>query len=300
VQPCGNEAGLMQTSQTYVCEGDQVSYGVAFNVTDENSVTAYVLHEGEFFSQDATTVIASSTTGVFGSPGSSYNNIPLYVTAVTGYPDADGIPQLDHECTVWAPYGAYTIFLDPIAVTIVSEDCEDDLFYITVSVNGGIGVISPNAAYLTVTDGTTTFASVSADEEVTFGPYADGTNYQIDILDVKGCLGAYLGTATCGGAGKTDNFNTDYKNSIEAVNPTLIVYPNPTTGAFALSGFNTNNEINSIIIHNVNGEIIQQHFNGVNSSDRVNFDIKSQPAGIYLVKVVYTNDVHEYLKLIKK
>jgi len=294
---CGNEPGLMQTSQTYVCDGDQVNYGVAFNTNDENSVVGFVLHEGEFFDPANTTVIAANATGVFGSPGSAYNNIPLYITAVTGYPDADGIPQLDHECTVWAPYGAYTIFLDPVVVTIVSEECESDLFYVTLYVNGGIGVISPNAAYLTVTDGTTTYASVSADEQVTFGPYADGNNFQIDITDVKGCLGTYSGTVACGGAGKTNGFNNDNIN--EKLSTSLLIYPNPTTGAFALSGFNTKNEVSSIVIHNVNGEAIQQHFTNVNNN-KVDLDILDQPTGIYLVKVNYNNNTSEYLKLIKK
>jgi len=295
---CGNEPGLMQTSQTYVCNGDEVNYGVAFNTNDENSVIGFVLHEGGFFDPTTSTIIATSTTGVFGSPGSVHHNLPLYITAVTGYPDASGIPQLDHECTVWTPYGAYTIFLDPIAVTIVSEECDDDTFYITLTLNGGVGAISPNAAYLTVTDGTAIYASVSANEEVTFGPYADGTNYNIDVMDVKGCLGAYSGIATCEGAGKTINTNHNYNYGIETIGNELSIYPNPTLDAFALSGFDTKNEVNSIVIHNLNGEIIQQHFTNVNN--KVDLDILDQPAGIYIVKVTYSNNAYEYLKLIKK
>jgi len=191
---CNNEPGLMQTSQTYVCDGDEVIMGVAFNVTDSYSVVGYVLHEGEEYVPGTTTIIDSSSTGAFGSPGAAYNNTPLYITAITGNDDGTGFPVMDpesiyYECTVWTPYGAYVIFLDAVNITVIEEStgCEGDEYYVTVMVNGGVGVLHPNAAYLTVTDGATMYTDISAEEEVTFGPYSGSGEYLIEVLDELWC-----------------------------------------------------------------------------------------------------------------
>jgi len=290
---CGNEAGLMQTSQTYVCGGDQANYGVAFSNNDENSVTGFVLHEGEFFDPATTTIIAANATGVFGSPGSLYHNMPLYISAVTGYPDANGIPQLNNECTVWTPYGAYTIFLDPVATTIVSEECVDDFFYVTVYVNGGIGVISPNAAYLTVTDGTTTFASISADEEVTFGPYAAGTNYQIDVIDVKGCSGVYSGTANCGGANKT--IITRQQQDVVLLNS----FPNPFKDKLNLNIYsNTNDDVMLSLTNMLGSNLIDLQLSLQQGNNSVELNTIDFPTGLYLLNI-QSEKGNQYLKLLK-
>jgi len=213
---CANVAGLMQTSQTYVCEYDQISMDVAFAFADPNSVTGYLLHEGEFFNLATSTIIDYDLNASFDSPGSSYNNTPLYISAITGYPDADGFPQLNHPCTVWTPYGAYTIFLDPIGITILDEECQSGGYYITISVDGGVGNLFPNSAYLTVSDGTTNYNNFSAGEPITFGPYSYGEDYLIEVLDAKGCTGSIGGIADCTEASLAFRANNNTNCNIDA------------------------------------------------------------------------------------
>jgi len=177
--PCGNEAGLMQTSQSYVCEGDSVIMGVAFNITDSVSVVGYVLHEGEEFDPVTSTVIEYSLTGEFRSLGNG------------------GFPDFNDYCTVWTPYGAYVIFLDKVNVMKTKAGCEEDGYYVSVIVNGGVGVMHPMAAYLVMRDGTKRYTDISANEEVTFGPYSGSGNYMIEVLDAKGCTGTATGNYNC-------------------------------------------------------------------------------------------------------
>jgi len=290
---CENVPGLMQTSQTYVCEGDQVIMGVAFATADASSVTGYILHEGEFYDPNSPAIIDYSVTGSFGSPGASYNNIPLYVTAVTGYPDANGFPQLDHPCTVWAPYGAYVIFLDAIDVTIMDEGCDGSDYYITVSVNGGVGSLFPHAAYLTVSDGTTTYTDVSADEPLTFGAYSGSGDYFIEVLDAKGCNGFATGSYNCGGGATKQGLNSTGANQVA-------IYPNPTRGLFEVNCLSCDELPVRATLYTVNGDVMSHKNSGLNLDIyREQFDISGYASGIYFIKLQYA-DSFKYYKIVKE
>jgi len=291
-----NEAGLMQTSQTYVCDGDEVIMGVAFNVTGANSVVGYILHEGEEFDPATTTIIETSTTGAFGSPGAAYNNTPLYITAVTGYPDANGFPDLDHErCpAVWTPYGAYVIFLDAVNVTILEEGCEGDEYYITLMVNGGVGVLHPNAAYLTVTDGTTMYTDISAEEEITFGPYSGSGEFLIEVLDAKGCTGFATGSYSCGA-------NAAKQGPSPALHYGVNIYPNPTDGLFEVNCVDCIAQPTKATIYRSNGAIVQSRTNGLNLDlYEERFDISGEASGVYLIKLQYSDSSFKYYKVVKE
>lgn len=192
---CGSKPGLMQTSGSFVCESGFVNFSEAFSSLAENCVKAYVIHEGEEF--DGSNYLAIQKTGRFESPKEKYNNKKLYVTAVLGLPNEDGFPKLDHNCTVWTPYGSPVIFFDPITVNVVDKKCEDESYYIDITIEGGIGNISPNISYRSVTDGSTKFRYVSKDEKMTFGPYEKNGDYTIEITDAKGCESSWKVPDVC-------------------------------------------------------------------------------------------------------
>ena len=295
--PCDedNAPGLMQTSQTYVCDGDEVIMGVAFNETGPNSVVGYILHEGENFDPATSTILETSITGAFGTPGAAYNNVPLYITAVTGSPDANGFPDFDGECeVVWTPYGAYVIFLDAVNVTIIEEGCEGDEYFITVMVNGGVGVLHPNAAYLTVTDGTTMYTDISADEEVTFGPYSGSGEFLIEVLDAKGCTGFATGPYSCGG-------NAAKQGPSPALHYGVNIYPNPTSGLFEVNCVDCISQPLKATIYRLDGSIVQSRTSGLNIDVyKERFDLTDEASGVYLIKLQYADASFKYYKVVKE
>ena len=165
---CGNEPGLMQqASQIYSRNGEAVKMAVEHNVKDNNSVVGWILHTEQNFDPNSSQIIAYNTTGSFSSPGKELNNTLLYVTAITEQPNAEGLPQVEHDCTVWTPNGASVVFMDEVDVIPVDEICNNGEYYLTVTIAGGDGSLSPNAAYASVSDGKNTFQNVSAGEELT-------------------------------------------------------------------------------------------------------------------------------------
>jgi len=293
---CGNEPGLMQTSQTYICDDAAVNMAVAFSVVDEFSVTGYVLHEGEVFDPTTSTIITSSTSGQFSSPGADYNNSPLYVTAVTGNPGDDGFPVLSDSCTVWTPYGAYALFFDAIDVTVVDEICTGTQYFVSVSVTGGVGIVAPHAAYLTISDGNQTFTNISADEIVTFGPYTGDGEYEIEVLDVKGCRGGLVNSYSCGAGNAA--FKADIPESLQSFN--IEVYPNPTNGKFIVSCFDCTEAPMSAEVYNSNGQSVVTKVENDFELFRTEFDISKEPVGIYLVKVQFEDGSYQHFKVVKE
>ncbi|WP_262151781.1 T9SS type A sorting domain-containing protein [Chryseobacterium foetidum] len=72
------------------------------------------------------------------------------------------------------------------------------------------------------------------------------------------------------------------------------IYPNPTSGIVNVS---TENEIESIIIYSLNGQILKTE--KINREKKVSVDISGIPSGTYLLKVK-TNNGEKTLKIIKK
>jgi len=292
-EPCANVAGLMQTSQTYICDGDAVVMAAAFAETDGNSVRSFVLHEGEVFDPATSTVISSNLNGQFNSPGAAYNNIPLYISAITGYPDENGYPIIDHPCTVWTPYGAYALFFDAIDVTIVDDICTGTQYFVTVSVNGGVGIVAPHAAYLTVSDGNQTFANISADEEVTFGPYEGVGQYEIEVLDVKGCRGGLIGSYSCG-------TTTQKTISSQSNNALVELYPNPTEGIFDMLCLNCEQLPIAAKVYNASGREILVKTEHELALFKTQFDVSKEATGIYLLKLEFADGSYQHFKVVKE
>ncbi|WP_167612195.1 autotransporter-associated beta strand repeat-containing protein [Maribellus sediminis] len=76
----------------------------------------------------------------------------------------------------------------------------------------------------------------------------------------------------------------------------IVVYPNPGTGTFYLKR-NTVNSIKSISVANMDGRIIYSDVPV--SSERIELDLQDQPAGIYFLRVTFT-DKEIIEKLVKK
>jgi len=217
---CSNTPGIMQTSNTFVCAGESVFVREAFSTMDENSVKAYVLHEEKTF--DGVNYIAIKKDGRFTTPGETYSNQRLYISAIFGSPGEDGMPILDNACTVWTPYGAKYTFFDPIEINVVDEKCENEAYYVDINITGGLGGLSPNRAYRSVSDGINTHTNVSVGEVVTFGPYQGESEYLITVKGAKGCEAEYAGNYDCGGMNRnasiswrgSDIFEIKYANHL--------------------------------------------------------------------------------------
>jgi len=267
--PCQNQPGQMQTANSFVCDGAVVYVREAFSTIDENSVRMYVMHEEEIF--DGINYIAMSESGRFTSPSTAYTNRPLYISAVVGPPDENGLPKLNDECTEWTPYGAEYTFFDPINITIIEERCEGGLYFIDVSLTGGVGGISNNFAYRSIFDGITLYQNVAKNEVVTFGPYQGTGNYNIFAIGGKGCPGEVSGSFNCGEQYRSAAIT---QSGLETYN---IAYPNADLRIEAAQVFNTN------------GQCMPSNIKIDDNSCEV--ELANMPHDIYFVQLLISNKV---------
>lgn len=72
----------------------------------------------------------------------------------------------------------------------------------------------------------------------------------------------------------------------------LKIFPNPTTGIFQIE--ETENNIQSIVIRNSNGQIIKSQFNTMSNQ----IDMSNNPKGFYFIEIIYHNSSRGYGKLI--
>lgn len=269
-QSCPNTPGLMQTSNTFVCDGDWVYVREAFSTMDENSVKAYVLHEEKEF--DGVNYIEMNQQGRFTNPGETYSNQRLYISAVIGSPNEDGTPILDSACTVWTPYGAKYTFLNPVEINVVDEKCENEAYYIDVSVSGGVGGLSPYRAYRSVSDGVKTYNNVSVGEVVTFGPYHGESDYHITAKDAKGCTGEYVGAYNCGAFNR--NVSINWKGS----------------DIFEVKYEDMNLAIESARVFNTNGQTVQANVQLNNNNCEI--ELKNQSNGSLFFVQLLVKDIN--------
>lgn len=213
----------------------------------------------------------------FDSPGQKYNNKRLYISALIGPAGEDGFPKLEDDCTVWTPKGARVVFFDPIAVTIENERCEYGQYFVDVSVNGGLGGISPNFAYTSISDGYREYNNVGTSETITFGPYEDAGSYTIKVKDAKGCSHNFTNTYDC---------STLYRVSTSS----------SRNGSFVITHSNPDAKIKSVEAYSLNGQVINSNASINGSSCRV--EILSNK-GIYLIRLLLSNNKFDYIKVIK-
>jgi len=273
---CLNEPGLMQTSNSFVCGGRSIYLREAFSVMDENSVKAYVLHEGKVF--DGINYITLQNSSRFYSPGESYHNKRLYISAIIGPMGNDGFPNLVNDCTVWTPYGAYVLFFDEVAVNLMDESCFKGRYFIDVQVNGGVGGISPNRAFKTVTDGKKTYYNKSVNDVLSFGPYARSGSYTIEASGAKGCNATLNSNYACFGLNRLLNYS---------VNSEIIKI------AYLNEGLN----IENIEVFNLKGQNIENQFSVDQHQAEVRISNKAK--GLFVIKVLLSNNEFDYIKLLR-
>lgn len=150
---CEPDAGTMPPDLQVVCAEDEVSaVSNGDAVLEEGQVLVYALHTSP--TDVAGTILALNETGTFGFAdlaGGEYY-VEYYISAVVGFPDANGIPILDDFCTVVAP-GTPVLFLAPLTI-IVDEFCDwlTGEYNITAAPQGGLPQYDSTASYMVTGD----------------------------------------------------------------------------------------------------------------------------------------------------
>jgi len=273
---CVNEPGIMQTSNSFVCSGKSIFIKEAFSEIAEGSVKAYVMHEQKNF--DGLNYIEMSSNSRIYSPGATYHNKPLYISALIGPPNEDGFPSFDDPCTVWTPYGAYVLFFDPVDINIMDERCEERSYFIDVQLKGGVGGVSPNRAFKTVTDGKKMYRNMSPDDILSFGPYERSGSYFIQAAGAKGCKGTLNDDYVCSGLNRLLNYTANSE-------------------IIRVAYLDEDISIENIEVFNLKGQNIVSEA----SIDQYQAEIKIQNEvmGLLVVKVLLSNNEFDYIKIMR-
>lgn len=226
------------------------------------------------------TFLVRNKTGRFENPGVEYLNQTLYASAVIGLPDAEGFPKLDDPCTVWTPNGARVVFYEPVNINIVQENCEGNSYYVELTIQGGLGELSPTYAYRTVSDGTTTFQNVSKDELITFGPYSGNGMYTIEVEDDNQCTAIYTNLYTCGAQIQVQSLNFS------------------DVHIFTLDQLNLEADLQAVSIFNTNGQTVETDVQIYGRQFMVKF---TKPVkGLYLAQLKFSNGAMQFVKIVKQ
>ncbi|MGB0839537.1 MAG: T9SS type A sorting domain-containing protein [Chitinophagales bacterium] len=146
LDPCMPEPAVLTTDAPIICSPDSVVASVSGGFLEDEQMTWYVLHTVS----DTTlgTVFETNQTGVFFYPenGGSYYT-EYYITAIGSYPDENGNPILDDECTVYSNNES-VLYLEPLSWEI-DEQCDFTVgdYYVTASPQGGYPQYDPTATY---------------------------------------------------------------------------------------------------------------------------------------------------------
>jgi len=273
---CVNEPGLMQTSNSFVCGGKSIFVREAFSVMDENSVKAYVLHEQKNF--DGATYLKMQSSSRFYRPANSHMNKPVYISALIGPAGEDGFPVLNDPCTVWTPYGAYAMFFERVDLKVMDEYCQKGRFFIDVQIKGGVGGVSPNRAYKTVTDGEKIYRNMSPNDIISFGPYSRSGNYYIEALGAKGCKGILNDDYACSGLNRLLNY---------AANSKII----------KLAYLDEGISIENIEIFNLKGQNIASQTSI--DQHQAELSIQNEVKGLFVIQVLLSNNEIDFIKILR-
>lgn len=82
-------------------------------------------------------------------------------------------------------------------------------------------------------------------------------------------------------AGETTGIDGDKKSDI-------LIYPNPASGKFKITGSFSQNDVNQVEIIDVFGKVVKS-FNGNFNDEATEFDLSNLPSGIYLVRISSSN-----------
>ncbi len=193
-----DEIGDMPTNPLFVCEGGIAAVTVDMISLSDTSFVTYVLHDAPGLpTEDGT--IASSANGTFSlSDAGVETNTQYYISAVAGVTDenGDGIADLSDECTKSVP-GTPVVFLEPVTVNIVGEDCDPISTQATLllTITGGYPGFDDSAVYSY--SGINVGTNIGPNQEITTSGLDDGTPWSLTATDGFGCSGENGGDIDC-------------------------------------------------------------------------------------------------------
>jgi len=198
VYGCTSQPGNMPTATVFACPGETAGAQSSGFTLDPGHTICYVLHSA---SSGIGNVFDVNSTGIF-SQGSIPTNTSVYISAIVGEPGADGCPSLTDNCGV--SNGTEVVFLAPVQVnvtlTCAGDPATNPGYTATITVTGGSPEFNNNQQYnLTGTASGT----IGYNTSQVFGPYSEGTPFNVTASDSKGCSDAYTGTppsCDCGNA----------------------------------------------------------------------------------------------------
>jgi len=186
---CFPDAGTVPSELEIVCDSTSVTVNTVGEVleynpnTDVTQVLGYVVH-----TEAGTTpgfILGQNSTGTFtyADLTSAAHNTVYYISPIVGYPDANGFPILDDECTVIAA-GTPVVFLAPLTLTI-NEWCDwmTGEYHIVGFIQGGYPAWDNSTTY-TVTG--EIFEMVLASADTAFNviiPEGQASSYEFIIDD---------------------------------------------------------------------------------------------------------------------
>jgi len=137
-EACANELGNQPQNAVTLCDRESINAAIDnFNITDEAQLI-YVLHDKENVIGE---IFDSNTTGIFINNDEQYPlNTQLYVSAIIGILNADGLPNFSEPCTIANFPGTPVTFLPKI--TLLDDvvcDSDTDEIKVTFDITGGSG-----------------------------------------------------------------------------------------------------------------------------------------------------------------
>lgn len=162
---------------------------------------------------------------------------------------------------------------------LISTDCGQT--YTSVYKKWGSTLITRSAATRTAF---TPATSEWRKEEINIGQYISSGDILVAFLNSNG--------------NENDVYIDDVNIRTVTVNPNLkeagfLVSPNPTDGAISVQFYPHPAKLKAIYIYNAAGQKVDERLitNGIVSTNVYDFDLKTSPAGLYIVKVVMEDQV---------
>lgn len=188
--PCDPSAGTMPTTQQTVCSNGTVSAQTVGEILEPDMVLGYALHTSPTATPGSILAANQSGSFVFADLNGAQYYTTYYISAVVGYPNANGFPILNDPCTR-VNAGTPVVFLAPITF-VVNEFCDWEStgnYTVTAFPKGGLPQYDGISSYQITGDANETLAF---GESTTIIYTTDQTPnlYSFTATDGLGCSGS--------------------------------------------------------------------------------------------------------------
>ncbi len=186
---CFPDPGTMPPGPQIVCDGGTVEATTTDPNIDEGAELWYILHDSA--DNTAGEIFAINQTGTFdlSSIDNLEANTTYYISAVVAFPDDNGEPDFDDECTAIAP-GTEVIMLEPIVLQL-NGSCDWETtgeYTMTVAISGGLPAYDSSETY--AISGYYSDPSFNINQTFTVVlPPTDGTLLEFYATDALECEG---------------------------------------------------------------------------------------------------------------